>query len=103
MVIFQFHHYIKPEMIEAYKAATIENARQTVLEAGILRFDVFQDAKDPTHFSLFEIYRDLESREYHLQTPHFLAWKEVALQSFARKGHGDEFEALFMPQWDRQE
>lgn len=97
MYIFQVHHYIKPEMIEAYKAATLENARQTVLEAGILRFDVFQDAKDPTHFSLFEVYRDLQAREYHLQTPHFLAWKEVALQSFARKGNGDEFEAIFMP------
>ncbi len=95
MYIFQVHHYIKPEMVEAYKAATIENARQTILEAGILRFDVFQDAKDPTHFSLFEVYRDMEAREFHLQTAHFLAWKEVALQSFDRKGHGDEFVALF--------
>lgn len=75
--------------------ATIENARQTILEAGILRFDVFQDTKDPTHFSLFEVYRDMAAREFHLQTAHFLAWKEVALQSFDRKGHGDEFIALF--------
>lgn len=95
MIIFQFHHYIKSEMIDAYNAAILENARQTVLEAGILRFDVFQDAKDPAYFSLFEIYRDLESRERHLQTPHFLAWKEVALQAFDRKGYGNEFVALF--------
>ncbi len=100
MYIFQVHHYIKPEMLEAYKNATLENARQTILEPGILRFDVFQDAKAPAHFSLFEVYRDLAAREFHLQTAHFLAWKEVALVSFDRKGHGDEFIALFPAELD---
>ncbi len=95
MYIFQFHHYIKSEMVEAYKAASIENARQTVLEAGILRFEVFQDAKDPTHFSLLEIYRDMQARELHLETAHFLAWKEVALQAFDHRGQGDEFIPVF--------
>jgi len=95
MYIFQFHHYIKPEMIEAYKAASIENARQTVLEAGILRFEVFQDVKDPGHFSLLEVYRDLQAREYHLQTAHFLQWKEVALQAFDHRGQGEEYNPIF--------
>ena len=41
MYIFQVHHYIKPDQVEVYKAATLENARQTILEPGIIRFDVF--------------------------------------------------------------
>ncbi len=95
MFIFQVHHYIKPEMVEAYKAATLENARKTIAEPGIVRFDVFQDAEDPTHFSLLEIYRDEAAREAHLQTGHFKAWAEVYYATRERVGNGNEFTALF--------
>ena len=95
MFIFQVHHFIKPELIEAYKAATLENARKTMQEPGVIRFDVLQDKEDPSHFSLFEVYRDKEAQKAHLETEHFYAWKEVALKAFAKKGHGYEFEALY--------
>jgi autoinducer 2-degrading protein len=97
MLIFQFHHYIKPEFVEAYKSAILENAQQTLPEAGVLRFDVFQDKEDPTHFSLLEIYRDMDAREYHLQTEHFLKFKDavIGLEMFARKGNGNQFDMLF--------
>jgi autoinducer 2-degrading protein len=95
MYIFQVHHYIKTDQIEAYKAATLENAGKTILEPGVLRFDVFQDTHNPAHFSLLEVYRDLAARDAHLQTEHFLKWKDVYLQTQARQGHGDEFNALF--------
>ena len=98
MYIFQVHHYIRPEMVEAYKAATLENARLTVQEPGVIRFDVFQDAQNPTHFSLFEAYRDTAARDAHLQTEHFLKWKDVYMASFERRGNGDEFTALFPPE-----
>lgn len=99
MKIFQFHHYIKPEFVEAYREVTIANARKTVQEPGIIRFDIFQDVEDPTHFSLFEVYKDMAAREAHLETEHFLVWKEAVLghNMFAKRGKGDEFEAIFMP------
>jgi len=93
--IFQVHHYIKPDQVEAYKAATLENARKTIIEPGVIRFDVFQDTSNPSHFSLFEVYQDLAARDAHLQTEHFLKWKDVYLQTQERKGNGDEFNALF--------
>ena len=98
MYIFQVHHYIKAEYIEEYKAATLENARKTILESGVIRFDVFQDLEDPAHFSLFEIYADDEARSAHLETEHFLTWKETVLgkEMFARKGYGDRFSPLFL-------
>lgn len=97
MIIFQFHHYIKPEFIEAYRAAILEDARESVKEEGILRFEVFRDEKDPAHFSLLEVYRDAEARELHLQQPYFLKFKETVMgqEMFARKGSGDEFKLLF--------
>ena len=95
MFIFQVHHYIKPDRVEEYREATLENARLTLQEEGVLRFDFFQDAKDPTHFSLFEIYRDVAARDKHLETAHFIKWKDVYLQTCERRGNGDEFNALF--------
>jgi quinol monooxygenase YgiN len=65
MLIFHFHHFIKPEMIEAYKQATLENALETIKEAGVIRFDILQDKEAPSHFALFEVYRDMESRQHH--------------------------------------
>ena len=95
MYIFQVHHYIKPDQVETYKTVILENARKTVLEPGVIRFDVFQDAINPSHFSRLEVYEDLAARDTHLQTEHFLKWKDVYLQTQERKGNGDEFNALF--------
>jgi len=98
MFIFQVHHYIKTEFIEAYKAATLENARKTILESGVIQFDVLLDLEDPAHFSLFEIYLDDEARSAHLETEHFLTWKDTVLgnEMFVKKGYGNRFDPLFM-------
>ena len=97
MLIYQFHHYIKPEFVEAYKAAILENAWQTLPEEGVLRFDVFQDKEAPTHFSLLEIYTDAAARESHLQTEYFLKFRDTIIgqEMLARKGNVDEFDLLF--------
>lgn len=102
MFVFQVHHFIKSEFVEAYKAATLENARQTALGPGIIRFDVLQDREDPAHFSLFEVYRDRAARAAHLESAHFLRWKDLVLgqEMFARRGHGYEFDALFPAEAD---
>ncbi len=95
MYIFQVHHYIKPDQIEAYKTATLENAQKTRLEPGVLRFEMFQDAANSAHFSLFEVYADMTARDAHLETEHFLKWKDVYLATQERKGNGDEFIAIY--------
>ena len=95
MYIFQVHHYLKPDQIEAYRAVTMENARMTIQEPGVLRFDVFQDSANPCHFSLLEVYRDQAARDAHLETEHFKMWSDVYFQTQERKGNGDEFNALF--------
>ncbi len=95
MYIFQVHHYIKPDQVDVYKAAALENVRKTVLEPGIIRFEMFQDSADPTHFSIFEVYQDLAARDAHLETEHLLKFKDVYLATNARRGNGDEFIALF--------
>ncbi len=103
MLIFQFHHFIKPDCVEAYRAAILENAEETLKEPGILRFDVYQDKEDPTHFSLLEIYQDQAAREFHLKTPHFLKFKDAYLgqELGAQKGEGHQFDLLFPNQVEK--
>jgi quinol monooxygenase YgiN len=75
---------VRPESVEAFVAATRENARQSLLEPGIARFDLLADQADPTHFQLLEAYRTPEAPALHKQTPHYAAWREAVEPMMAR-------------------
>jgi autoinducer 2-degrading protein len=76
LLVVHVHVQVKPEGIEAFRAATLENARASVGEPGVARFDVVQAAEDPTHFVLVEVYRDAGAPAAHKQTPHYQKWRE---------------------------
>ena len=65
---------VKPEFVEAFRAATIENARNSAQEPGIARFDFLEQADDPTRFVLVEAYRDADAPAKHRETAHYKAW-----------------------------
>ena len=77
MHILHVFLHVKPEYVEDFKAATVENARNSVQEAGIARFDVVQQADDPTRFVLVEFYRSPDARAQHRETAHFLKWRDT--------------------------
>ena len=67
--------HVKPDAIEAFRAATLANASGSVKEPGVVRFDVFQDKDDPTRFALIEVYKNLEAHAAHRETAHYKAWR----------------------------
>ncbi|MGC8782311.1 MAG: putative quinol monooxygenase, partial [Anaerolineae bacterium] len=71
MLIVQVHVHVKPEFVDAFIAATVENARHSVQEPGIARFDVLQQADDPTRFILVEVYRTADDPARHKETAHY--------------------------------
>lgn len=77
MVIVQVIYQVKAEFVEAFRAAVIENAHATVKEPGNLRFEVYQDADDPTQFILFEMFESPQARQLHFETPHLLKFRSV--------------------------
>ncbi|MGA2721867.1 MAG: antibiotic biosynthesis monooxygenase [Bryobacteraceae bacterium] len=83
MLIVHVHVHVKPEHIEAFKLATIENAANSVKEPGIARFDVLQQADDPSRFVLLEAYRDTEATTHHKATAHYHAWAEKVADMLA--------------------
>ena len=78
MHIVHVHVKVKPELVEAFRQATLENARCSVQEPGITRFDVIQQIDDPTRFVLMEVYRNAEAPALHKQTDHYAKWRETA-------------------------
>lgn len=76
MLIVHVHVRVKPESIEPFKKATVENAGKSIEEQGIARFDVVQDASDPTRFVLIEVYRYPEAPAQHKETAHYQKWRD---------------------------
>lgn len=78
MYIVHVHVHVKPEFVEAFKRASLENARNSVQEPGVARFDVIQQADDSTRFVLVEVYRTPADPAKHKETTHYNAWRETA-------------------------
>ena len=74
VVIVQAH--VKPEFIDAFKNLTMNNARNSIHEPGIVRFDFYQQSDDPTRFVLIEIYRSEDAPSKHRDTAHYAEWRD---------------------------
>lgn len=95
MLVLQVQIHVKPECLDAFLAATLENARNSVLEPGVLRFDVMQQEADPTRILLIEVYRDLDAPARHKETTHYLAWRDAVTDMMASPRLGTRFHTLF--------
>jgi autoinducer 2-degrading protein len=78
MYIVHVHLQVKPELVEAFKAACLDNARHSLQEPGVARFDVVQQEDDPTRFVLVEVYRSPADPAKHRETAHYNRWRELA-------------------------
>lgn len=87
--------HVKAEDVEAFRIATVVNARNSVQEAGILRFDVFQQQDDPTRFLLVEVYRTPADADLHKQTPHYFAWRDTVAEMMAEPRVGTKYDTIF--------
>lgn len=77
MLIVHVHVHVKPESVAEFRQATIENARASIQEPGIARFDVVQQQDDATRFVLIEAYRSDEAVAAHRATAHYAKWRDT--------------------------
>ena len=83
MLIVHVHVQVLPEAVEAFIAATRDNAAHSVQEPGIARFDVAQQADDPTRFVLVEVYRTVDAPAQHKETAHYQRWRDTVAPMMA--------------------
>ena len=94
LVVHVFVH-VKPTHIEAFEAATLENARNSVQEPGIARFDVIQDLSDPARFVLVEVYRTPDDPARHKETDHYKTWRDTVESMMAEPRSAVKYENHF--------
>ena len=87
--------HVKPDNVEDFRAAILDNARETRHEPGNLRFDVLQEEADPNRFFLYEVYRAAEDFATHQKTPHYLVFKEKVADWMAEPRAGVPHRSLF--------
>ena len=95
MQIVLVHVHVKPEFVEAFKQASVENASNSVQEAGIARFDVIQQTDDPTRFILVEVYKSAEAPAAHKATSHYARWRDTVAEMMAEPRQGIKYTNLF--------
>ena len=95
MLIVHVHARVKPEWVEQFKQATRENARHSVNEPGVGRFDVVQRQDDPTQFVLIEAYRTAEAPTAHKETQHYQAWKDAVAPMMAEPRRSVKYVNVF--------
>jgi len=100
MLIVHVHVHVKPESIEAFRQATIENASQSVREPGIARFDVVQQNDDPSRFILVEVYRTPEAPAQHKETAHYAKWRDSVAEMMTEPRTSLKYSNVFPGDWD---
>jgi quinol monooxygenase YgiN len=95
MFIVHVYVHVKPESVEAFVEASLENARNSVQEPGVARFDVIQQQDDPTRFMLVEVYRTPEDPARHKETAHYKKWRETVADMMAEPRSSVKYDNLF--------
>lgn len=93
---------VKDDQIKAFKKATLENARNSVEEPGIARFDIIQQRDDPTKFVLVEVYRTPEDPARHKETVHYQKWRDTVAEMMAEPRSSVKYDNVFPDEsgWD---
>ena len=95
MLIVHVHIQVKPDRVDAFEAACVENSRNSLQEPGIARFDVLRQQDDPTRFLLVEVYRSAEAPAAHKQTAHYREWAETVADMMAVPRSSVKFDRVY--------
>jgi autoinducer 2-degrading protein len=95
MLIVHVHVRVRAGRAADFLAATLVNARASLEEPGVLRFDVIQDNDDPDHVVLVEVYRDADAAAAHKQEPHYATWRDAVAEMMAEPRASTKFSAIF--------
>jgi autoinducer 2-degrading protein len=94
LVVVHVQVHVKPEALEAFRRATLENAARSRDEPGVVRFDVVEDLDDRSRFVLVEVYRDEAAAAAHKETAHYRTWRDAVAPLMAEPRSSRKFTAV---------
>lgn len=95
MTVTFVHVFVKPEFVQQFIQASRANHELSIREKGNFRFDILQDAQDPTKFVLYEAYASEQAAADHKNTPHYLLWRDTVAPWMAKPREGLKHTLLF--------
>ncbi len=95
LLVVHVHVHVKADRVDAFKEATLENARNSVQEPGIARFDVVQQEDDPTRFVLVEVYKTPDAPAVHKETAHYAQWRDTVADMMAEPRSSVKYANVF--------
>ena len=95
MLAVHVHVHVQPDRVGDFLAASLTNARASLTEEGVLRFDVLQDQADPSHVVLNEVYTGPDAAAAHKQTAHYATWRDAVADMMAVHRESTKFDAVF--------
>mgnify|MGYP000156111064 CR=1 FL=1 len=95
MLVVHVHVHVKPDQVEAFRQASLENARNSVREPGVARFDVIQQQDDPTRFVLVEVYRTPDDPARHKESAHYAKWRDTVAEMMAEPRSSVKYANVF--------
>jgi len=94
MIVTCVHVNVRPENVQEFIEAMIENHKASVQESGNLRFDVLQEADNPCRFMIYEAYESQEAVDLHKTTPHYIRWRDTVKDWMADTRYGIRYNIL---------
>jgi autoinducer 2-degrading protein len=88
------HVHVVEEGVQAFREATVKNARASRKEPGVARFDVVQRSDDPARFVLIEVYRNAGAPGLHKQTAHYQTWRDAVAPLMASPRVSHQYEDI---------
>ena len=95
MLVVHVLVHVKAECVAEFIIATRENARQSLQEPGVARFDVVQQQDDPTRFVLVEVYRTTDAPLKHKETMHYARWRDAVAPMMASARTSMKYKNIF--------
>ena len=90
MIVTFVHVWVKPMHVEDFIKASTENHQNSIKEPGNLRFDLVQDAHNPTKFVIYEAYESDEAAAAHKETDHYKKWRDTVADWMAKPRKGEK-------------
>jgi autoinducer 2-degrading protein len=94
MIVTCVYVHVKPDDITRFIDATAANHLESLKEPGNLRFDLIQQANDPTQFMIYEAYESETIAADHRTTAHYLKWRDIVQDYMAQPRHGVKYKII---------
>ena len=86
---------VKENYIDEFEKATVENARNSMKEKGVIRFDFLKQKDETGKYVLIEVYREEEDALKHKETPHYKKWRETVEIMMAQPRKSTKYTEIF--------